>query len=169
MIDKAPLNLKNFFHQKEFPHFSYAQYFTYNLIFFGFGEETGWRGFALPRLQKKFNALSSSLILSFLWAVWHLPLFFYRPGFVSMDMAGVLGWFFSLIIGSILLSWLYNSSEGSILICAIFHSSIDLVFGNDLIDKNVMNYTGFLLTVWGILMVVVFKSKNLARRERTKA
>jgi membrane protease YdiL (CAAX protease family) len=42
------------------------------------GEEIGWRGFALPRLLARHNALTASLILGSLWALFHLPLFFTR-------------------------------------------------------------------------------------------
>ena len=45
------------------------------LVFSGpIGEEIGWRGFALPRLLEKYSALSASLILGSVWAIWHLPL-----------------------------------------------------------------------------------------------
>ena len=143
------------------------QFFIYNLLFFGFGEEAGWRGFALPRLQNKMNALTASIILTLFWALWHLPLFFYRPGYTTMDFAGIAGWSFSLLTGSILLTWLYNSSRGSILICAVFHSTIDIAFTTDIADKNILNYMGFLITVWGILTIIIFKPKNLAAIDRT--
>ena len=50
------------------------------LIFFfmQFGEEFGWRGFALDRMQSRWNAVISSLILGILWAIWHLPMFFFK-------------------------------------------------------------------------------------------
>lgn len=167
-IDKSPVNLSGLLMSKEFPQFNLLAFFIYNIIFFGFGEEVGWRGFALPRFQEKFNALTSSIIMTVFWAVWHWPLFFYRPGYISMDFAGIFGWTFSLLTGSILLTWLYNSSRASILICAVFHSTIDIVFTADLADKNIVNYMGFLITVWGILTIIIFKSKNLAKRERIK-
>lgn len=44
------------------------------------GEELGWRGFALPRLQSKYNALSSSIILGVIWTLFQLPLFFTVTG-----------------------------------------------------------------------------------------
>lgn len=66
-IDNSPINISGLFTSKEFPQFSFLTYFIYNLLFFGFGEEVGWRGFALPRLQQKFSALTSSIILTLFW------------------------------------------------------------------------------------------------------
>ncbi len=159
---KTELNLSGLLQSKEFPQFTLLTFFIYNLIFFGFGEEIGWRGFALPRLQNKLTALMASIVLTLFWALWHLPLFFYREGYTSMDFAGICGWVFSLLTGSILLTWLYNSSRASILICAVFHSTIDIAFTADMADKNSVNYMGFLITVWGILTIIIFKPKNLA-------
>lgn len=165
-IDKTPVDLSALLSSREFPGFSLWTFFLYNLLFFGFGEEVGWRGFALPRLQERFNALNSSIILTLFWAFWHWPLFLYRPGYTAMNSAGIFGWVMSLLTGSVLLTWLFNSSRGSILICAIFHSTIDIAFTADFADKDTVNYMGFLITVWGILTVVFFKPKNLASQER---
>ena len=151
---------------REFPAFNLLTFFGYNLLFFGFGEEVGWRGYALPRFQNKLNALSAGILLTFFWALWHWPLFFYRPGYTSMDIVAIAGWIFSLLTGSILLSWLFNSSRGSILVCAIFHATIDIAFTADIADKNVVSITGFLITMWGILILIIFKRNNLSRQER---
>lgn len=160
-INNSLININSLLITKEFPQFNLFIFFIYNLIFFGYGEEVGWRGFALPRLQEKFNALNSSVILTLFWAIWHLPLFFYRPGFISMDFAGIIGWLFSLLTGSILLTWLYNSSKEGILICAVFHSTINIAFSADIANKNLVNYMGLLITIWGILTIFLLKRKNL--------
>lgn len=167
-VNKTPVNLTGLLITKEFPNFNLLTFFIYNLIFFGFGEEVGWRGFALPRLQNKMNALAASIALTVFWALWHLPLFFYRPGYTTMGLAGISGWLFSLLTGSILLTWFYNSSKASILICAIFHSTIDIAFTAAIAGKNIVNCMGILITVWGILTIIVFKPKNLAKNEREK-
>lgn len=88
---------------------------------FGLGEETGWRGFALPRLQERRSALQATLILAFLWALWHLPQFFY-----VFDPIMAPGWAIGLFAGAIVLTWLYNSSK-SILIVAIWHAGFNFV------------------------------------------
>ncbi|PKA24834.1 CPBP family intramembrane metalloprotease [Leptospira sp. mixed culture ATI2-C-A1] len=150
----------------EFPQFGFVSFFLYNVIVYGFGEETGWRGYALPKLQKKWNSLTSTVILTFLWALWHTPLFLYRPGFMAMDAFGIFGWFMSLFTGAILLTWLYNSSRGSILMVALFHGAIDIVFTSDSIDTNIMNITGFLLVVFAVLVLGLTGWKNLSKVDR---
>jgi membrane protease YdiL (CAAX protease family) len=139
----------------EFPQFSAIAFLTYSLISFGFGEETGWRGFALPRLQARHSALVASLLLTIGWAVWHVPLFFYRPGYLGMSAAGIAGWLFSLVTGSVLLTWLYNGSRGSLIVVAIFHAAIDVVFTSAEGSSTAVNAAGALITVWGVVVVVV--------------
>lgn len=149
---------------REFPQFSALGFLVYNIVSFGFGEEAGWRGFALPRLQTRHSALVASLLLTCGWALWHVPLFFYRPGYTSMDVAGVAGWFFSLLTGAVLLTWLYNESRGSILVVALFHATVDVTFSSDISSPFVVNITGALITCWGIIVLIAAGPRYLARR-----
>lgn len=167
LVNSTKFDVSGIFVSSEFKEVNIIIIFIYNLIFFGFGEEVGWRGFALPRLQVKKNAFVSTLILTIFWALWHLPLFFYRPGYTSMDIWGIIGWVLSLLTGSILLTWLFNSSRGSIFICAVFHSTIDIAFTADLANISILNYMGFLITIWGILTFLIFKPQNLSIKQRT--
>lgn len=151
---------------KEMAQMSLIPFFLYNLLFFGFGEEVGWRGFAFPRLQQHMNALSASMLLTVFWALWHVPLFLYRPGYVTMDAAGAFGWILSLATGSVLLTWFYNSTRGSLLVCAIFHATIDIPFLSNLPSADINSYMGMLITLWGIATIIIFKPKNLSREAK---
>lgn len=97
---------------------------------------------------------------------WHLPLFLYRPGYVSMGVAGIVGWVLSLATGSILLSWLYNSTKAGILTCAIFHTTIDVTFTANFAGTSVVGNMGMLITVWGVLTILIFRPANLSKHNK---
>lgn len=153
----------------EFPEWSATTFFAYNFLFFGIGEEAGWRGFALPRLQQRYNALFSSAILTLFWAFWHIPLFLFRPGYEGMGIIGISGWLLSLLTGSILLTWLFNSSRGSILVCAIFHAFADVAFTSYISNDRIVDVTGLLITLYAIAVVILFKPTNLSSLQRVEA
>lgn len=74
----------------------------------GWYEEAGWRGFALPRLEGKYNALLSSLILGVIWTFWRLPLF-YLTGATQMSIPMPI--YLGLVVTvSVYLTWLYNNT-----------------------------------------------------------
>ena len=139
---------------REFPQLSAISFLAYNVVSFGYGEEVGWRGFALPRLQARHSAFVASLLLTLGWALWHAPLFLYRPGYTSMNAAGVAGWLFSLVTGAVLLTWLYNGSKGSLLVVALFHAGVDVAFTSVLSSPLVVNIAGTLITVCGVIVLV---------------
>lgn len=81
------------------------------------GEEMGWRGYVLPRLQAKYSALSAALIIGLVWGFWHLPKFL-----VHFNTA-LFPWFMLHIMAfAVILTWLYNSTNGSLLITAVCHA-----------------------------------------------
>ena len=100
--------------------------FGYVLLTSVIGEEIGWRGFALPYLQRHLSALGSSLILGCLWGLWHLPLSFI-PGNFHQDLPVLLFLGQSVIITSFM-TWLYNNTKGSLLIAHVFHTVSNVTF-----------------------------------------
>jgi len=154
--------LSHFGQTKEYPELPVFVYWAANIFFFGFGEETGWRGFALPRLQKSHNAFTATFILSIFWALWHLPLFWFATDFMKMGLGGAMGWYFSILLGSVLLTWLYNSTQGSILIVAIFHGTLDIVFSSP-VSGDLATIIGMLITLWGIAVFLVYRPATLSR------
>ena len=90
------------------------------------GEEYGWRGFALDRLQEKWGALTSSLIIGCLWALWHVPMFL-SEGFGHHDKPLSFDQFFiTLIAVSVLITWVQNNTGGSLFPAFLLHAMINL-------------------------------------------
>jgi len=95
----------------------------------GIGEEFGWRGFLLPRLQSRHSALVSGLIVGVAWATWHIPLFFiegtsqYEQGLQGGLLPAILGYSAFVIANSVMFTWLFNNTKGSVLLAAVFHGA----------------------------------------------
>jgi uncharacterized protein len=140
-------------------------------VIFGFGvsffantcEEIGWRGFALPRLQKRYNALLATLIVGTLWGLWHLPLIFLAGSMSEYPFV----WFISIVADAFMYTWIYNSTKGSILLVALFHGSLN-VWGLFITGVSPVAYA-LLNCVVAIVLIAVFGKTNLSRRERVGA
>jgi uncharacterized protein len=96
-------------------------FFFSTVIIVGLFEEVGWRGFALPRLQLRLDAIWAALVLGVLWALWHLPELISDPTGQRPPVQFLL-WALAL---SVIFSWLYNSTNGSLPIVIICHAAID--------------------------------------------
>ena len=101
--------------------------FIYVCIFSVLGEETGWRGFALPKLQRKQGALTASILIGLIWGVWHIPLFFIEGNFHQ----DIPLWLFILqdVALSVVITWIYNHTGGSLLLIHLFHAASNTTLG----------------------------------------
>ncbi len=118
-----------------------------------FGEEVGWRGFALPLLQRRYGALVAALILTPIWAVWHLPFFFTVATYRDFPPVGYIGFVFGIACGSIVLTWLYNGTGGSILACAVWHGVYNLTSGTAAASGMIAAITSTFVTLQALLLV----------------
>lgn len=91
------------------------------LVNSGLGEEGGWRGFALPLLQRRFSPRVASLVIAGGWMIWHVPAFFYLPSYERLGIGMLAGFFVGLLAGSFLLTWLSNRSGGGALLPIVWH------------------------------------------------
>lgn len=101
--------------------------FLYVLVFSVLGEEIGWRGYALPRLQIRHSPFISSLIIGVLWGLWHWPLF-WMPGNFHREIPLTLFMLQSIAL-AIIYTWLYNHTQGSLLIAHLFHAASNTTLG----------------------------------------
>jgi hypothetical protein len=94
-------------------------------------EEFGWRGFALPRLQRRYSGLVSGVVLGLVWALWHAPALvvttaeFARAGPL---LGGVVRLFVVLVATSVVLTVVFNGSEGSVPLAVGFHWLTNLAY-----------------------------------------
>jgi uncharacterized protein len=91
------------------------------LILGPLSEEIGWRGYALERLQTRWNGITSSLIIGLVWALWHLPLFLMVG--TSQYELGIpyIGFMVGLMASSILYTWVYNHTQYSLWSAILLH------------------------------------------------
>lgn len=94
-------------------------------LFVSVGEELGWRGYALPKLQERVHPLASSVVIGILWGMWHFNGLLggqsEAPQFLDM-LFFVLG----TVSASVIYTWLFNNTRGSVPVACLFHSVYDV-------------------------------------------
>ena len=91
-------------------------------------EEIGWRGFALPRMERLHGPLLASLILGVLWALWHLPEFLVPSWAATSGGGGLVGitlFTLTALTFTIVITWVFNNTRASLLLAILVHASID--------------------------------------------
>jgi membrane protease YdiL (CAAX protease family) len=109
---------------KPFPFLSFQSLFVALILAAIKGpiEEFGWRGFALPILQRKFAPVLAGLILGAIWGLWHVPAFLLNG--TQQSEWSFTAFFFGCLAISVIATALFNKSRGSILLSSFFHFSL---------------------------------------------
>jgi membrane protease YdiL (CAAX protease family) len=137
------------------------------LLTWGMGEEVGWRGFALPRLQRHRSALAATIVLGVIHAFWHLPAFFYKDAYKAMGLAAGLPMLvISVVAAAILFTWIYNSTRGSLLMVTVFHGLFDWLSVSKAGGATAPAIMSAVVWVLAVLVVVIYKPANLSRVEK---
>jgi membrane protease YdiL (CAAX protease family) len=108
----------------------------------GLGEETGWRGYAMPRLLKLAPPLWAGMVLGLIWGIWHLPAFFLSD--LAQSQFG-LGWFLAGTVAlSVVMAWLFVHANGNVVVAGViphlwWNLAFDAhVFRGDVLQQEVM-------------------------------
>jgi membrane protease YdiL (CAAX protease family) len=132
------------------------------LVFNGFGEETGWRGFALAPLQERFGALTGTFVLALIWAGWHVPSFWIVEGYRSLGPGGLIGGFgLGICAGAIVLSRVANRTGGSVLAASLWHALYNMTSATAASRGIIGAVTTTCVMVWAVVLLIA----ELRRRQ----
>jgi len=168
------------------PAFNLLPMFILFFIVAGLGQELGWTGFLMPRLQAHCGALASSVIRAILVGIWHLPLLIYSgfqpyafPSFpygVWILQEGFLIAFSAMVMlilpWSIFYTWMFNNTRGSLLLVAMLHGSeiwlVYLMMSMGISPNNLDNYWGYgmVMILTASIIAMVTGGQHLSRKHR---
>ncbi|MBC8138717.1 MAG: CPBP family intramembrane metalloprotease [Fibrella sp.] len=129
------------------------------------GEEVGYMGYAVDKMQARREALTTAIVMGLLWAIWHYPSIIQQGHGLEWIAWGTLG-----TVGMrILIVWLYNNTGGSVFVCILFHSIANIgriLFPKDhahnpLVDYPAIHYS--IIAVVAVGVVCLWGAKTLAR------
>ena len=142
------------------------------------GEEPGWRGFALPRLQKDFGPVLGTLILGTLHGIWHLPALF-TPLLGPFSWDSFLTFVLTAAAGTFIYTWVFNNTRGSVWIAILLHASsnaasslvgslipegVELTSWQSALDAGWLNVIAFSLAA--VLLIIFTRGKLGYRPEQ---
>ena len=141
------------------------------LILGPLSEEIGWRGYALERLQTRWNALTSSLMVGLVWGLWHLPLFFMVG--TSQHELGIpfIGFLVGMMANSIFYTWLYDNTKQSLWSAILLHwlyTYAAQVLFSGVTRSPLYNWLESLpYVVMAFVLVLIWKPQTLSRPQKT--
>ena len=125
---------------------------------------TGWRGFALPRMQSRWGPTRASILLGVLWAAWHLPLFLVH----GWTTAPVWVFFFIVTGLSVIITFGFNLSRGSVIVAILLHDTYNSGGGPlyEMLARATLRkhpgpdfFTACVFVVMGIALIVLTRGR----------
>lgn len=138
----------------------------------GLFEELGWRGFALPHLQRRYSALGSSVLIGLVWAFWHLPNFVIPSE--PPPWLHVLAYVLLVMAFSVLFTWAYNSTGGSLFTVVVLHGALNAALelcasaDSGVAARQVVVF-GLLFSILAVGLVGRYGAADLSRHPRVLA
>jgi membrane protease YdiL (CAAX protease family) len=137
------------------------------------GEEFGWRGYALDRLQGRFNAIISSIVLGIIWWAWHIPALGFQSSTLGTQPVNVWIFLVTVLEFAVLLTWIYNNTKGSILAVILFHAMFNMAayatipMANQIPTLSIPNYYSLIVLLAIVIVVtIVYGPKELVRQTK---
>lgn len=136
--------------------------FIVPIVFGPLAEEFGWRGFALPSLDHRNKVIVSSIVIGFIWALWHAPLFWAKTGTAISGFqidAYLVGLFFVAVIGSsFIYTWLFNRT-GSLAAAILLHLGMNasgtitgMLFPEMPLERRLELYEIYVVVLWAVVL-----------------
>ena len=124
-------------------------------------EEIGWRGYGEDSVAAYFSWFTESIIFGFVWALWHLPLFWiegtYHYGLQELGIGYVLNFLISVSPMGFLTTWVYVSNNRSMLACIIFHLFVNTMQEKIAMTPQTKCVETIVVTLAAVLVVVTNK------------
>jgi membrane protease YdiL (CAAX protease family) len=144
------------------PWYSLFLMFPMALVDAPLGEDSGWRGFALPRFPANRSPLFNTLILALLVVGWHVPLVISEPALAAPYL--IAG-----IASAVLTNWVYYNTQGSALLAMLYHTAantVGLYFAPMLAGADSVRYFWILAGVnWVVAAGVVLMTGPTLQRQ----
>jgi membrane protease YdiL (CAAX protease family) len=141
---------------------NFIPYFLF-LIIAVLSEEFGWRGYALDELQKNNSSFLSSVIIGFIWATWHIPLFLIKGTYqYELGLGTPNFWLFIIVLipDSIIYTWIFNNNSRSILSAILYHLATNF-FGEIFISISTrIQFIRFIILAFIVVYVVLPAKKK---------
>ena len=130
----------------------------------GLGEETGWRGFLLPRQLEHYNRLAASCLVGVIWALWHLPLFWTEGAVLAGGSPLVM--IAELPAVSVIFTWVLEHTKGSALIAVLLHAAMNwsAFSAASGVAETWQATTLLVVSKWLIVAAIVFAWARQSRR-----